>query len=209
MSDNTNMGNPAKPQGQAGVDMLNRMNTSHGPVTDWALGILNVKEGERILDIGCGGGATIKKLLEIVGENGHVSGIDYALDSVTTSINNNLDAFVAGKTDIAQCSIEKTPFYDDLFDKVITVESLYFWPDPKENVKEVYRFTKPGGRVLLVLDIYNTPEIMEANKDNIENYNLYVPTVEEFEDMLKGAGFSEVKIHLNEGTSWIAAEGIK
>ncbi|MBS4900028.1 MAG: class I SAM-dependent methyltransferase [Clostridiales bacterium] len=205
----TNMGNPAKQEGQAGVDMLNRMNESHGHVTDWALSILDVKKGDRVLDIGCGGGATISKLLEMVGEEGHVSGIDHALDSVTTSINNNLDAFVAGKTDIAHCSIEKTPFYDDLFDKVITVESLYFWPDPKENVKEVYRFTKPGGKVLLVLDIYNTPEIMEAHKENIEKYDLYVPTVEDFENMLREAGFSEVKIHLNEGTSWIAAEGIK
>ena len=89
------------------------------------------------------------------------------------------------------------------------MESLYFWPDPKENVKEVYRFTKPGGKVLLVLDIYNTPEIMEAHKENIEKYDLYVPTVEDFENMLREAGFSEVKIHLNEGTSWIAAEGIK
>ena len=40
----TNMGNPAKQEGQAGVDMLNRMNESHGHVTDWALSILDVKK---------------------------------------------------------------------------------------------------------------------------------------------------------------------
>ncbi|MDE6666410.1 MAG: hypothetical protein K2K14_09570, partial [Ruminococcus sp.] len=56
MSDNyeksvTEQGNPAKPQGTAGEEMLNRMNESHYAVTGWALGFFEFSGNENVLDI--------------------------------------------------------------------------------------------------------------------------------------------------------------
>ena len=58
----TELGNPRKPQGSAGEEMLSGMNEHHSAVTDWALGFLDVKEDSKALDIGCGGGATLAKI---------------------------------------------------------------------------------------------------------------------------------------------------
>ena len=52
--------------------------------------------------------------------------------------------------DLVEASVEKLPFADNAFDKIITVESFYFWPDPAENLKEVYRVLKEQGTFLLV-----------------------------------------------------------
>ena len=66
MSDNcgksiTELGNPAKPQGNAGEIMLTRMNVSHYDVTGWAMEFLEISGSESILDIGCGGGETLRR----------------------------------------------------------------------------------------------------------------------------------------------------
>ena len=78
-------GNPAKPQGEDGATMLKRMNESHSPVTCWALEHWQIAPEEELLDIGCGGGATLKRMGEKI-TTGHLTGIDYSPVSVKTSL---------------------------------------------------------------------------------------------------------------------------
>lgn len=50
----TRIGNPRKPEGTEGEEMLERMNQSHYEVTGWALSYWEIQEDDRVLDIGCG-----------------------------------------------------------------------------------------------------------------------------------------------------------
>ena len=134
-------GNPGKPVGEDGEKMLRRMNESHYAVTGWALEHWKIRENDRILDIGCGGGATLKRMSEEV-RDGHLTGVDYSATSLELSGKTNAEALQQGKMDLVEASVEKLPFADNAFDKIITVESFYFWPDPAENLKEVYRVLK-------------------------------------------------------------------
>ena len=52
----TRIGNPRKPEGTEGEEMLERMNQSHYEVTGWALSYWEMQEDDRVLDIGCGSG---------------------------------------------------------------------------------------------------------------------------------------------------------
>ena len=52
----TRIGNPRKPEGTEGEEMLERMNQSHYEVTGWALSYWEIQEDDRVLDIGCGSG---------------------------------------------------------------------------------------------------------------------------------------------------------
>ena len=140
----TRIGNPRKPEGTEGEEMLERMNQSHYEVTGWALSYWEIQEDDRVLDIGCGGGATLHRMAEKV-TSGHVTGVDYSDVSVETSRRNNEKNIKSGKMDVLEGSVENLPFADDSFDKIITVESFYFWPDPQENLKEVRRVLKAGG----------------------------------------------------------------
>lgn len=202
----TRMGNPRKPQGEEGARMLWRMNESHWALTGWALDFFEFGEQETVLDIGCGGGATLKRLSERV-RSGHLTGADYSGVSVEESRKMNEADVRSGKMEIVEASVEALPFADDSFDKIITVESFYFWPDPAENLKEVRRVLKAEGTFLLVADIYKKEGLGEEALQNIERYQLFNPTPKEFEALFAAAGFSEIRIHTKEGTDWICVEG--
>lgn len=204
----TRKGNPRKPQGEEGTQMLLRMNDSHAAVTQWALGFLDIRESDHALDIGCGGGATLARLSARIGP-GHVTGVDYSPVSVALSRETNAADVSSGKMDVQEASVEALPFGDDTFDKIVTVESFYFWPNPVENLAEVRRVLKPGGVFLLVADIYQKEGLSKETLENIARYQLLNPTPEEFSAMFRQAGFAESKVHTKEGTNWICVEGIK
>ena len=204
----TRSGNPGKPQGEDGNAMLLRMNDSHYAVTGWGLEHWQIRGNEQILDIGCGGGATLKRMSEKV-TTGHLTGVDYSSVSVRTSKEVNDTAVAAGKMEVLEGSVADLPFPAETFDKIITVESFYFWPDPAENLKEVYRVLKEQGTFLLVADIYQKEDLPEQVRENIQRFHLFNPTPEEFRELLENAGFEEVRISLKDGEDWICAEGHK
>lgn len=200
-------GNPRKPQGEEGRQMLQRMNESHCAVTEWALGFFDFVEGNLILDIGCGGGATLARMSKRI-QTGHLTGVDYSGVSVELSRNMNTDDIQRGKMDILEASVEKLPFADKTFDKIITVESFYFWPHPVENLKEVHRVLKSGGTFLLVADIYQKDGLGAEALENVRKYEMLNPTIDEFRSMFEQAGFSKIRLHTKPGTDWICAEGV-
>lgn len=202
----TRKGNPRKPQGEEGEQMLRRMNESHSAVTKWALGFLDFKEQDKALDIGCGGGATLKRMSERIRE-GHLTGVDYSPVSVKLSKEMNAGDVQSGKMEILEASVEHLPFADGTFDKIVTVESFYFWPNPAENLKEVLRILKAGGTFLLIADIYQKEHMAEETLENIKRYQLFNPTKEEFRALFEQAGFAETEIHTKDGEDWICVRG--
>lgn len=204
----TELGNPAKPTGSAGEEMLERMSESHRSVTEWAFSYLNINGSENVLDIGCGGGAALKKMSAII-STGHLVGADYSAVSVKLSRKNNLSDIDSGKMNIIQASVENLPFQDNSFNIIYTVESFYFWSNPLESLKEVRRVLADGGIFLIVADIYGDAELSEEDIINIKKYNLFNPTLSQFRELLESAGFSDVKIHTKKGKSWVCVESKK
>ena len=236
----TRLGNPRKPEGEAGEQMLDRMNADHSGVTSWALSKIgdiesdskngnmmsDAKNGDivpdsksrnmvpdadsviEILDIGCGGGNTLK-LLSRQYPQARLYGIDYSEVSVKKTMAYNQDAVESGRLQVLLGSVEEMPYEDETFSVITTVESFYFWPDPLENLKEVRRVLKTGGSFYLIADIYGKEGLSESVLENIAEYSLTNPTVEEFIWLFSMAGFRKTKIHLRQGTDWICVEGRK
>lgn len=203
----TKLGNPGKPNGEAGEMMLERMNSSHSELTDWALSLIDFKNTDHILDIGCGGGSALNKISKKV-TSGYLYGVDHSEVSVGLTEKNNADIIKEGRMNILRSSVEKLPFLNAIFDKIITIESFYFWPDPPGNLKEVRRTLKPGGRFFLVSEIYDQPDLPKDVLYNIKKYKLYNPDIPTFEELFLKAGFKKVNIHTKSGETWLCAEGI-
>ena len=204
----TEQGNPRKPQGSAGKEMLMGMNAHHGQVTAWAIDHFAFTGSERVLDIGCGGGAALRRLAEKVPE-GHLTGVDYSEVSVALTMENDADLIGQGRLDVMQASVSELPFADNSFDRIITVESFYFWEKPESDLREVLRVLDKGGTFLIVADIYGDAELDEVSRENIRKYELFNPTLAEYAHLLEGAGFTDVQIHTQPGTTWVCAEGHK
>ena len=71
----------ARPEGFLGRVMLRFMNFGHAPLTNWGLSLVEIHDGWTMLDIGCGGGATLKRLL-MRSKGAQVYGIDISEESV-------------------------------------------------------------------------------------------------------------------------------
>lgn len=109
----TAAGNPAKPTGEAGEQMLARMNESHAPLTAWGLSHFTWRGDEAVLDIGCGGGANLHRMSAHV-TTGHLTGIDYSATSVQTSRQTNAAAmppekWKSMKAPSKPCPLRTTP----------------------------------------------------------------------------------------------------
>ena len=82
--------NCAHPKGRMGRAMLKFMNLCHAPLTNWGLNLVDIQDGWTMLDIGCGGGATLQRLLKR-SQGAKVYGIDISEESVAKAIKVNAE----------------------------------------------------------------------------------------------------------------------
>lgn len=199
-----------RPTGWLGRFTLYRMNKSHSKLTDWGLTHITVRPRDIILDVGCGGGRTISKLAALAAQ-GKVHGIDYSPDSVAVSEKTNAASIAAGAVEIREGSVSQLPFADGSFDLVTAVETHFWWPDLRRDIREVSRVTKPGGQLAVVAEVYKGAAAMASRL--IEKYaaktGLQMLTPEEHRELLASAGYSDIQIDTLPEKGWICAVGRK
>lgn len=140
-----------KPTRFVGRIFARMMNTSHSPLTDWALTHLAIPKDATVLDVGCGGGRTIEKLAQTAIL---VFGVDYAAGSIAESKSHNSLLIAEGKVQIDHASVSNLPFTSDFFDVVTAIETQYYWPDVPQAMREILRVLRPGGRLMVVAESY-------------------------------------------------------
>lgn len=202
-------GNPANPEGDMGEEMLLYMNDGHYEVSGWMIDIAEIQENDKVLDIGCGGGMTLKRISKKV-TGGHLTGLDYSATSVEMTKELNKEDYNSGKLDVIEASVDNMPFEDDTFDKIVSVESLYFWKDLEKSISEIKRVMKKGGHACICIDIYQCDELSDEAKMHIEKYDMYVPTLQEAREVFEKVGFSSVEVHTSDnGELWMCVEAVK
>jgi 2-polyprenyl-3-methyl-5-hydroxy-6-metoxy-1,4-benzoquinol methylase len=86
-----------------------RMNVSHSALTDWALGALGDLPDARVLDVGCGGGRTLAKLVAR-SRGPAVYGADFAPGSVLLARETNAEAIAQGRAGVGARLSRGCPF---------------------------------------------------------------------------------------------------
>lgn len=188
-------GNTRKPKGLFGIYMVNRMNRGrHAILSDWAFKDFDFDKVFSALDIGCGGGANIARLLE---RCKRVCGIDYSPVSVAKSAMLNSKAIREKRCEVVEGNAAALPFEDESFDLVTAFETIYFWPGITDCYRQVRRVLRSGGRFMIVNESDGTDPWYNSWEDVIGNMHTY--TVEEIEADLKAAGFSSISVTRNDG----------
>ena len=193
--------NCACPKGFLGRCMLRFMNFGHAPLTNWGLDHVEFSDGMVMLDIGCGGGATLKRLLKRSPE-GMVYGIDISEESVVKAKNVNKQ-LLNKQVFVQQGSANRLPWEDQKFDVVTAVETVYFWPNLPQCFQEVKRVLKPGGQFAIMLEVIEGDSIWT---NVVEGMTVYSP--EMLKDMLEQAGFGDVKV-FRKKPSYATIKGIR
>ena len=201
---------PKKPQGSGGRRVLQRMNKHHSGLTVWALGHLALPQTGAILDVGCGGGRTIGRLLA-GSAAARVYGLDYSEESVRIARQTNGRAAAAGRAVIRQGSVSRLPYAAGRFALVTAVETHFFWPNLAADVREVLQVVAPGGRFALIAETYAGSHAALGRwvSHNSDRAGMTILAPEEHRKLLEEAGFVNVQLHLDTENEWICAVGEK
>jgi len=197
-----------KPSGPLGKRVVRAMNLGHSTMTDWGLQQVIVPKNAAILDIGCGGGRTVRKLGALA-PAGKVVGLDYSAASVAVSRDTNAEDIQVGRVQIEQGSVDALPFPDCSFDVITAVETHYYWPDLPANVREVLRVLKPGGTFAIIAETYRGGPFRFVYGTVMPLLRAAYLSDAEHRDLLTHAGFIDVATKHVPGKNWICATGRK
>ena len=197
-----------KPTGRLGRLIAWVLNISHSKGMLWGLQHITPETNFSILDVGCGGGKFVHELAGIVTE-GKVYGIDYSEACVAVPQRTNRRWIKMGRTQILCGSVSAIPFPDRMFDLVTAVNSHYYWPDLIQDMREVLRGLKSGGRLVLIGESYKGGKYEKRDRKFIKLVNLAYYSVNEPRELFSSAGFSDVQIHEAYERGWICGIGEK
>lgn len=193
--------NTCRPEGIGGKMVVHMMNTGHSSMAEWGFTHIKIQSEDVCLDIGCGGGANIRKLLE-KSPYGRVVGIDYSEISVEKSRKINKAGIESKRCEILQGDVMKLPFRDKTFDVITAFETIYFWPDISEAFKKVYKILKIGGTFMICNESNGENPKDEKWTKIIQGMKIY--NSEQIEKSLENAGFTGIKVDKTK-KGWICA----
>lgn len=185
--------NARKPKGLLGRIMLTRMNHgTHAMLAEWGLSLVEIARTDVVLDIGCGGGANIARMLT---KSDNVKGVDYSATSVAKSSRHNRRAIGRGACAVIAGDVLALPFGDGEFDLVTAFETVYFWHPIERAFSEVYRVLKKGGVFAVFNDTDGESEDWTEVAREVGGMTVY--TADRLSELMQGAGFAKVEIHRN------------
>jgi len=191
------------PAGDAGRDMILRMNREHSPLRTW--GFTHIPIGRSVLDVGCGAGAALRELANRYPE-AVLTGCDISPLAVETASSLNESYIKAGRMRFLRCGVPDLPFADGEFDTVFSVESLYFWPDQLAGLREIRRVLAPGGYFMTTLEMVGGM-MDDRQLAIVEHLGMVCPTRDELEELMVSAGFSDVTVEFEPEHRWLCAAG--
>jgi ubiquinone/menaquinone biosynthesis C-methylase UbiE len=200
----------SKPTGWWGRFTLWRMNSGHSKLTDWGLKHISTENHHTILDVGCGGGRTVSKLAAVATQ-GKVYGVDYSDESVAASKRTNARSIDLGRVEIRHGSVSQLPFPDGIFDLVTAVETHFWWPNLPGDMREVVRVLKPGGKLILIAEVYKgaITKVAKLAEKYAPRTGMKLLSVDEHRELLTNAGCSNVQVIEERDKGWICAIGRK
>ncbi len=153
------------------------------PVVD----LLNPKQGEKILDVGCGEGTLA---VEIERRGAKVIGVDMSAEMIEQCEAKGIEAYVGSVTDLS---------YEEAFDAVFSNATLHWVKDAQNAVHNIAKALKPHGRFACEFgakgNVHSVVSAMEKVFEKHPEFGAfenpwYFPSMEEYRTLLESEGFS-------------------
>ena len=139
-----------KPHGELGFQVGESMNKGNFHLYQNTLEVLAPKPNENILEIGMGNGHFVKDIVSIDPSIKYV-GCDYSEEMIQSSTKNNPDSIESGQTKFYFAEASQLPLPNNEFDKIFTINTIYFWEDYIKVFNELRRVLKKDGELIISL----------------------------------------------------------
>ena len=178
--------NLANPQGEKGIEIGEMMNATNIGMTLESIKTLLIEDNEAVLEIGHGNAAHVKSILTKA-KNIKYTGIDISetMHNEAKRLNKNFE----NQAGFVLYEGKKLPFEDETFDKIFTVNTVYFWKEPAKFLNEIYRVLKDNGTFVLTFAQRSFMESLPFTKYHFTLYNTH-----EMEEMVSKSHFKRMKV---------------
>lgn len=162
------------------------------------LAALGLRQGESILDAGCGTGLLLEQEALAVGAGGRAEGVDSSADMLAHA---EARCGALPQVNLQQASVDTLPFDDSGFDALSCTQTLLYVEHLEQALSEYHRVLKPGGRIAIIetdwggavlnsTDIALTQAIFNNWSDVVANPYL----ARRLAALLRGAGFGAIRV---------------
>ncbi|KAM0944378.1 putative phosphoethanolamine N-methyltransferase [Dioscorea sansibarensis] len=149
---------------------------------------LELKAGQKVLDVGCGIGGGDFYMAEKFEVD--VVGIDLSVNMISFALERAIGRKCSVEFEVADCT--KKTYPDNTFDVIYSRDTILHIQDKPSLFKEFFRWLKPGGKVLISDYCKNPGTPSEEFKEYIKQRGYDLHDVETYGKMLEDAGFHEV-----------------
>jgi len=157
--------------------------------------IANLKPGETVVDLGSGGGFDCFLAANAVGKTGQVIGVDMTPVMIRKA-RGNAEKIDATNVTFRLGEIEYPPVADNSVDVIISNCVINLSPDQPQVYREAFRILKSGGR-LAISDMVASQPLTDEIRNDLAKYTgcmAGAPVLDDLEQMLKDAGFVDIRI---------------
>ncbi len=137
-----------QPKGEHAIQVGEKMNEGNLHINLNTIGALNLATSDNILEIGMGNGFFVKDIFN-VDSTIQYKGCDFSQIMVEEACKLNEHFIKNGQVNFLLASADKLPFDNEAFDKVFSVNTIYFWDNIELILSEIHRVLKPNGQITI------------------------------------------------------------
>ena len=171
------------------------MEGHHISIAEQTIRKMQLKPGERVLDLGCGVGWATRILARLVADGpeggGQVIGLDVADEMISRARASSKEfenvMYVWG-------SAQKIPWQENFFDKVLSIESFYYYADQDLALAELFRVMAPNAKLYILINLYRDNHYSLRWVDELK-VPVQVHSEQEYVDLLQKHAFANVEAH--------------
>jgi ubiquinone/menaquinone biosynthesis C-methylase UbiE len=180
-----------KPEGEAGLKTAAMMSQGNAHMNRAAIGVVNPSPNDNILELGMANGSFINEIVS-VHPSIQYTGVDFSETMVYEASRLNGEWIGKGQVNLVFASASNLPFFEDNFNKVFTVNTIYFWDNESKVLAELSRVLAPGGRLIISIRPRHQMEKYPFTRFGFRMYS-----GEEVASLLKSAGFIDIETFEN------------